>query len=164
MVSARVRPTLCALPWASHAVFPAPLCFTPPHITRAPHCPSGTPLHESRSPYSACRYADPVSLSRIGCPPRFNRCSLAQRGVDYIYMAHQRALQLTRSISGEERGRWGEWGWGVGGGVRVWEEMGGRGESLSARYASKKVSHGCLNLPLTPVSASFHGEGPRDCC
>lgn len=44
------------------------------------------------------RYADPVSKSRIGSPARLNRCSLAWRGVDYIYVVQRRASQLTRGI------------------------------------------------------------------
>lgn len=57
-------------------------------------------LHESRYPHM-CRYADPVSVSRIGCLLRFNRCSLARRGVDYICMVQRRASQLTHGINRE---------------------------------------------------------------
>ncbi len=59
-------------------------------------------LHESRYPHM-CRYADPVSMSRIGRLPLFNRCSLARRGVDYICMVQCRASQLTHGINGEGR-------------------------------------------------------------
>lgn len=61
--------------------------------------------HESRYP-NMCGFADPVSTSRIGCPSRFNRCSLARRGVDYICMVKRRASQLTHSINGAGKKKW----------------------------------------------------------
>lgn len=66
------------------------------------HIPPPPPdvLHESRSPHM-CRYADPVNMSRIGCPLRFNPCSLAQRRVDYICMVQRRASQLIHGINRE---------------------------------------------------------------
>lgn len=81
--------------------------LAPDRVASSPP-PPGDVSHESRYPHM-CRRADPVSMSRIGClaSPRFNRCSLARRGVDYICVAQRRASQLTHGINERGLKKWG---------------------------------------------------------
>lgn len=82
--------------------------FWPLTVLLHPPPPPGDVSHESRYPHM-CRRADPVSMSLIGClaSPRFNRCSLARRGVDYICVAQRRASQLTHGINERGLKKWG---------------------------------------------------------
>lgn len=82
--------------------------LAPDRVASSPPPPPGDLSHESRYPHM-CRRADPVSMSRIGClaSPRFNRCSLARRGVDYICVAQRRASQLTHGINERGLKKWG---------------------------------------------------------